>query len=133
MRGLSELYILREMMERLKIQNKLATVPCPCEWFDMMAGSNTGGYVAVYFLHVGSSDFCLGHRIIALFLGRLRMSVDEAILAYTSLSEQVFSDTKWVGKQKYKSSKLEEVLKDIIREKTGSSETKMMVQSKCKV
>lgn len=43
---------MREMMERLKIQNELETTPRPCEWFDMIAGSNTGGCVAnIYFLH----------------------------------------------------------------------------------
>lgn len=61
------------------------------------------------------------------------MTVDEAIKAYTSLSEQVFSDSKWVGRQQYKSSKLEEVLKNIVRAKTGSSETRMRTESDCKV
>lgn len=60
------------------------------------------------------------------------MSVDEAIIAYTSLSEQVFSDVKWAGAQQYKASKLEEVLKDIVRAKTGNSETRMMTPG-CKV
>lgn len=43
MRGLSELFIIREMMKRLKTQNKLDNVPRPCEFFDMIAGTNTGG------------------------------------------------------------------------------------------
>lgn len=62
------------------------------------------------------------------------MTVDEAIKSYVSLSEQVFSDPKWAGAQQYKTSKLEEVLKLIIRAKTGNSETRMMAaQSDCKV
>lgn len=68
-------------------------------------------------------------RIIALLLGRLRMSVD---VAYTSLCDH-FSDTRWISAQQHKTSKLEEVLKDIAQAKTGSSETRMMVQSDCKV
>lgn len=61
------------------------------------------------------------------------MTVEEAINAYTSISEQVFSDAKWAGAQQYKASKLEEVLKDIVRAKTGHSETRMVTQSGCKV
>lgn len=133
-RGLSELHIIRKMMEQLKNQNNLESVPRPCEWFDMIAGSNTGGCIANL---VSNTDYPLtriGLRIIALFLGRLRMTADEATKAYNSLSEQVFSDAKWVGEQQYKASKLEEVLKAIIRAKTGNSETRMMIaQSDCKV
>ena len=42
-RGLSELLILKEIMERIQYKSKLPTVPLPCEYFDMMCGSGTGG------------------------------------------------------------------------------------------
>lgn len=121
-------------MERVKTLNNLETVPRPCEWFDMMAGSNTGGCVTnVFQTLVLLADYPNELRIIALLLGRLRMSVDEAIVAYMSLCEQVFSDTRWISAQQYKTSKLEAALKEIVRAKTGSSETRMMIRSDCKV
>ncbi|KAK7428979.1 hypothetical protein QQZ08_004491 [Neonectria magnoliae] len=43
----------------------------PCDYFDMICGTSTGG-------------------LIAIMLGRLRMTVDECITAYTSLSDKVF-------------------------------------------
>jgi patatin-like phospholipase/acyl hydrolase len=41
--------------------------PKPCDYFDMIGGTSTGG-------------------LIALMLGRLRMGVDECIAAYTDLT-----------------------------------------------
>jgi len=45
--------------------------PKPCDYFDMIGGTSTGG-------------------LIAIMLGRLRMTVDECIDAYTTLSDRVF-------------------------------------------
>jgi hypothetical protein len=42
-RGLSELLILREIMHRIKDQDKLTELPLPCEYFDMIGGTSTGG------------------------------------------------------------------------------------------
>ena len=44
-RGLSELLILKEMMERIQYENKLKDLPLPCEYFDMIGGNGTGGSV----------------------------------------------------------------------------------------
>lgn len=121
------------MMEQLKVQNDLDSVPRPREWFDMIAGSNTGGCVHNYSSTFPSLICVAERRIITLFLGRLRMSVEEAIVAYMSFSEQVFSDAKWVGTQRYRSTKLEMAMMNIIRAKTGNSETRMINNSNCKV
>ncbi|KAG9568910.1 hypothetical protein KCU77_g708, partial [Aureobasidium melanogenum] len=43
----------------------------PCEVFDLIGGTSTGG-------------------LIAIMLGRLEMSVDECIVAYSGLTETVF-------------------------------------------
>ena len=45
--------------------------PKPCDYFDMIGGTSTGG-------------------LIAIMLGRLQMTIDECIDAYTSLSDKVF-------------------------------------------
>ena len=42
-RGLSELCILREIMNRLKYKLKLDKSPIPAEYFDLIGGTSTGG------------------------------------------------------------------------------------------
>lgn len=45
-RGLSELFLVKEMMCRLREKKgPHAEIPRPCDVFDMIAGSGTGGYV----------------------------------------------------------------------------------------
>ena len=60
--------ILKYMMEAIDAQHP----PKPCEVFDLIAGTSTGG-------------------LIAIMLGRLRMTVKEAIDAYLALSRNVFA------------------------------------------
>ena len=55
-------------------------------------------------------------------LGRLRMSVDDAIKCYEDLSQKIFSDMKWLGDGKYKATRLQNVVKDIVKEKVGDPE-----------
>ncbi|KAF2152445.1 phospholipase, patatin family protein [Myriangium duriaei CBS 260.36] len=72
-RGLSALMTLKSIMDRLNRRLKASgtyTVK-PCEVFDLIGGTNTGG-------------------LIAIMLGRLQMTVDECIQAYGKLSESVF-------------------------------------------
>ncbi|KAJ7077531.1 FabD/lysophospholipase-like protein [Mycena belliarum] len=101
-RGLSSLLILQRIMYRIKEDNHLEKVPKPCEYFDMMCGTSTGG-------------------MIALMLGRLQMSIEEAIDAYDSLAQFVFSETKPTWKDgRYKASRLEAAIKKIVEEKSES-------------
>ena len=67
-RGLSSLLILQKLMEALNPTNP----PLPCDYFDMIAGTSTGG-------------------LIAIMLGRLHMSVDECIAEYKTLSPRIFT------------------------------------------
>ncbi|CAI6095735.1 unnamed protein product [Clonostachys chloroleuca] len=94
-KGLSELFILRRIMERIKEkikEDQKRAIPyanpislitsqgrsgiddpelLPCYFFDFMVGTSTGGLIAV-------------------MLGRLRMSVDDAIKAYWNLGANIF-------------------------------------------
>ncbi|KAJ7105341.1 FabD lysophospholipase-like protein, partial [Mycena epipterygia] len=91
--ALSELLILDKMMYKTKTEGQLDTVPSPCECFELIGGSGTGG-------------------IIALMLGRLRMSVKAAISAYDSLRPQ----SKIGFTEEFQASKFEEALRQIFKE-----------------
>jgi patatin-like phospholipase/acyl hydrolase len=41
--GVSELLIIEQIMKRIKQEQRLADVPKPCEYFDMIGGTGTGG------------------------------------------------------------------------------------------
>ena len=77
--------------------------------------------------------FTSEYSITALMLGRLRMSVPDAIAAYVSLSKTVFSGIKWTRRKRFKTRKLNEALQKIVKTATGNSDTLMMERSKCKV
>ncbi|KAI6308490.1 hypothetical protein MCOR29_008222 [Pyricularia oryzae] len=73
-RGLLTLHVLKVIMGELNHQrqlNGLGRVK-PCDVFDMIGGTSTGG-------------------LIAIMLGRLEMDVDECIAAYNKLSADVFA------------------------------------------
>ncbi|OIW22746.1 hypothetical protein CONLIGDRAFT_687165 [Coniochaeta ligniaria NRRL 30616] len=67
-RGLSSLLVLKQIMEAFDPQNP----PKPCDYFDMIGGTSTGG-------------------LIAIMLGRLRLTVDECIQAYSELAPEAFA------------------------------------------
>ena len=60
-------------------------------------------------------------------LGRLQMDVDTAINCYNNLAQQVFSDPKqWPGDGRFKATKLEEIIKWVVREVTGNPEEPLL-------
>ncbi|KAK6357192.1 hypothetical protein TWF718_001516 [Orbilia javanica] len=67
-RGLSSLLIIKRIMQKIAPNVKN---PRPCDYFDMISGTSTGG-------------------IIAIMLGRLQMSIDECIQAYKDMAKQIF-------------------------------------------
>ncbi|KAL2885584.1 Vegetative incompatibility protein HET-E-1 [Ceratocystis lukuohia] len=87
-------------MERIKHLENLPEVPKPCDRFDLIGGTGTGG-------------------IIAIMLGRLKMNVDESIKAYKKLSETGFCEKstvfKW-SKYAFSDRKLEAAIKVAIQE-----------------
>ncbi|KFY46366.1 hypothetical protein V495_02529 [Pseudogymnoascus sp. VKM F-4514 (FW-929)] len=99
-RGISELVILEEIMHRVS-QELNVPAPLPADYFDMIGGTSTGG-------------------LIALLLGRLRLSVSEAINTYRALAKQVFSEKNSTGKDgTFKASNLERAIKETIELKLG--------------
>ncbi|KAI9753723.1 MAG: hypothetical protein M4579_005014, partial [Chaenotheca gracillima] len=104
-RGLSSLYILKGLMARLNHERKIANLQPvkPCEVFDLIGGTSTGGLIAV-------------------MLGRLEMDVDECITAYSELMEMIFKEKrsrlpfglKWQIKSRFDSQKLKSAVTKVI-------------------
>jgi patatin-like phospholipase/acyl hydrolase len=46
-RGLSSLQILEKIMERIREMTNASTIPKPCECFDLICGTSTGGLIAI--------------------------------------------------------------------------------------
>ncbi|KAJ7438732.1 hypothetical protein FB451DRAFT_1378116 [Mycena latifolia] len=91
--ALSELLILERMMYQIQAALGSDTTPAPCDYFEIIGGSGTGG-------------------IIALMLGRLRMSIAASISAYEKLQPEPKSGSA----EQFKASQLEKVLRQIFRE-----------------
>ncbi|EKM76770.1 hypothetical protein AGABI1DRAFT_108612 [Agaricus bisporus var. burnettii JB137-S8] len=125
-RGLSELLIIKEVMHKLMFEENekrekdgkepLSALPKPCDYFDLIGGTSTGG-------------------IIALMLGRLRMDVDTALTQYDDLAKQVFSAMKpwpW-GDGKFRATTLEAAMKSVVKNVTGDSESSLLEGDQARV
>jgi len=132
--------MIKEIMHRLMVEENakrkkggeepLSKPPKPCDYFDLIGGTSTGGCVALYIynhpiLLTRYTKFVY-YRIIALMLGRLRMDADTAIEHYDDLVKQVFSDMKRWGNERFKATKLEEVIKSMVKTVTGDSESPLL-------
>lgn len=70
-KGYTSLLILKRIFRTMKAEGQLSEVPKPCDVFDLIVGTSTGGLIAV-------------------MLGRLHMTIDECIAAYEQLGRDVF-------------------------------------------
>jgi hypothetical protein len=72
-------------------------------------------------------------RIIAIMLGRLRMSVSECIKAYLEMSENVFGQPQnLTHREKFNPDALEKAIKVVVKEKTGDNDAVLLDPSCCK-
>lgn len=103
------LIILQELMYRAYVETegkppKRDEIPKPCEYFDLIAGTGTGG-------------------LIALMLGRLRLDIETCMEVYVRMTKKVFETDKTIAGIPYKhtlfkASKLEEAIKQCVAEHT---------------
>lgn len=103
------LILLQEIMHRTYVEingtaPKRNESPRPCDHFDIIAGTGTGG-------------------LIALMLGRLRMDIETCKETYVRLTKRVFETDKTFAGIPYRStlfkaSKLEEAIREVVRENT---------------
>jgi patatin-like phospholipase/acyl hydrolase len=70
-KGYTSLLILKRIFRTMQAEGSLESLPKPCDIFDLIVGTSTGGLIAV-------------------MLGRLGMSIDECIKTYESVGGQVF-------------------------------------------
>ena len=139
--------MIREVMHRLMVEENakrkkdgedpLNRPPKPCDYFDLIGGTSTGGCVVLYtynhpILLTRYTKFVY-HRIIALMLGRLQMDADTAIEHYDNLVIEVFSDMKRWGNERFKATKLEEVIKSMVKTVTGDSESPLLEDDQVRV
>ncbi|KAJ5668867.1 hypothetical protein N7462_009937 [Penicillium macrosclerotiorum] len=108
-RGYSMLIILQELMYRTYVEcegkpPRRDQIPKPCDHFDLIAGTGTGG-------------------LIAIMLGRLRLDLETCKEVYVRMTRKVFETDKTIAGIPYRStlfkaSKLEEAIKECVREHT---------------
>lgn len=117
-RGLSSLMILRKLMQTIDPE----APPKPCDYFDMIGGTSAGGLIAV-------------------MLGRLEMTVDACINAYSELSSKVLEkkahrvNIKGQLQGRFGAAELEKAIKKIVVQQ-GLAEYSLLKNddpSKCKV
>ncbi|KAL2758740.1 hypothetical protein ACRALDRAFT_1061859 [Sodiomyces alcalophilus JCM 7366] len=108
-RGYSMLIIVQEIMHRAYVEMegrapRRHQIPKPCDHFDLIVGTGTGG-------------------LIALMLGRLRLDLETCKELYVRLTRMVFETDKTIAGIPYRStlfkaSKLEAAIKECVREHT---------------
>ncbi|KAK4194319.1 acyl transferase/acyl hydrolase/lysophospholipase [Triangularia verruculosa] len=114
-RGLSSLLMLRKIMKQIAEDEKIEDAKSlrPADYFDLICGTSTGG-------------------LIAILLGRLRLTVTEAIDLYQQMAKRIFQRRRgrsigslWVskgGKERYDARELEEVVKEVVGKYIGSED-----------
>ena len=108
-RGYSMLILLQELMYRTYVEcegkaPRRDQIPKPCDHFDLIAGTGTGG-------------------LIAIMLGRLRLDLETCKDVYVRMTKRVFETDKTIAGIPYRStlfkaSKLEEAIRECVREHT---------------
>ena len=126
-RGLSTLYILKRLMTQLNQAREAVSIPRvkPCEVFDLIGGTGTGGYVSESLF----PEFSNMNSLIAIMLGRLQMEIDECIEVYNKLMKAVFEEKSsrvpvgWKGKLKaqFDSDKLQSAIEEVVQSNGASS------------
>jgi patatin-like phospholipase/acyl hydrolase len=126
MKGYTSLLILRRILRTMATEGSLSLEPKPCDIFDLIIGTSTGG-------------------LIAIMLGRLELTIDECIEEYETTGKAVFSrklsSTKFgkvlkgaSGSAFYDIGSLQNRVRDLLQDKKLDRETAFLeTDPKCKV
>ena len=130
---MSALHILKQLMESINPD----APPKPCDYFDMIGGTSTGGLV----VHCLKIPMTLTYRLMAIMLGRLQMNIDDCITAYVNLSDRVFTKRRHrvtisgTVQGRFDTDELEKAIKEIVVQ-SGLPEDALLwdiVPARCKV
>ncbi|KAK0205392.1 acyl transferase/acyl hydrolase/lysophospholipase [Desarmillaria ectypa] len=112
--GASGILVLHAIMKSIKRRNGLDHIPKPCEYFHLIGGSGTGG-------------------IIAIMLGRLKMSTKQALRRYNQIASRVFCCTnqRHLKDGRFEASALEMEMKSIVKgRKEDYKEDELLIDPK---
>ncbi|KAF7976534.1 hypothetical protein HWV62_6170 [Athelia sp. TMB] len=143
-RGVSTLSILKTIMAKVAgVTEEAAKDLKPSEYFDMIAGTSTGGLAIslqnVY--HITDSS----PSLIAIMLGRLHMTIGQVEAEYYDLASKVFKNnstysTGTAGSvfsgARYSAELFEQCIKDILKNKSEARDANVLLyeeKAKCKV
>ncbi|KAK0234807.1 acyl transferase/acyl hydrolase/lysophospholipase [Armillaria nabsnona] len=108
--GVSELFILDEIMKRIQARKNLPNTSKPCDYFDLIGGTSTGG-------------------LIAIMLGRLKITAEEALQSYNKISSVVFSAKNrkpFYRDGKFKATTLKKEIQNVVRQVGHSNDQKLL-------
>ncbi|KAG8678715.1 hypothetical protein FRC08_017562 [Ceratobasidium sp. 394] len=112
-KALSQLTTLEEIANRIQEKEGLEDPPDLHEWFEFVVGVDTAA-------------------LIAALIGRLHIPIDKVLKRFKRLGEEVYSSKKAISKSagstEYKTTKLQQTLKDLMRDATGN-EGEMMLEA----
>lgn len=114
-KGCTSLLILKRIFRTIAAEGQLADIPRPCNVFDLIVGTSTGGLIAV-------------------MLGRLHMTIDDCILMYEQVGREVFGNKPHGGQLRmvlkgirsspfYDITRLQEEVKKVLVSKEIPSDT----------
>lgn len=124
-RGLSELLVLKRIMFNLanKIGHTPDHLPKPCEYFDLIGGTSTGG-------------------LIAIMLGTLEMDVDTCIQRYLEMAPLIFPKEGFlpgnklgklfkgvVGSPRFPSEPLEKAIRELVGAELGPTKRNALLEA----
>ena len=125
-RGLSSLLILKAVMvevARLDQEHRFhhdqsagnEAVALPCHYFDHIVGTSTGGWVQRVIYSFWSLR--VNRRLIALMLGRLRMSIQDVIKVYLRFGDNVFGHPRRFSRNRFDEKRFEKIIKDVLKDR----------------
>jgi len=113
-------------MEGIASDKGASTAPRPCEYFDLIGGSGTGGLIAIM---LGLLGMVLGLETVVIDC----LTVEECVDTYLKLAKEVFNVDQILNRTipvgdtqcRFDYKILEQHVKDMIRERKGSEHCKM--------
>lgn len=127
-RVISQLLIVDGIMNRIQWDLKLEEVPRPCNYAELMVGTELGAYVHIA-LCLLNTDLCRVNRVIVILLARLRLTAREALGHIVKLGQRVFTEPiELTSGPKYKPESLNVAVRAILNH-CGLDEDAKMIES----